>query len=58
MLQLVGRNAIILGAGVVWFAGLRLFMQSALSQARKLRWIAFLVLIGVGIGAVLPLSQV
>lgn len=58
MLQLLGRIAIILGAGVVWFAGLRLFLQSDLSQTRKLRWTAFLFLVGIGIGVVLPLSQV
>lgn len=58
MLQLLGRITIILGAGVVWLAGLRLFLQSALSQSRKLRWTAFLVLVGIGIGVVLPLSEV
>ena len=58
MHQLLGRIAIIVGAGVVWSAGLRLFLQSDLSQTRKLRWIAFLVLVGIGIGVVLPLSQV
>lgn len=50
--------AIVAGAGVVWFAGLRLFLESSLSQKRKAIWTVFLVLVGVGIGAVLPLNHV
>jgi hypothetical protein len=58
MLELPVRIAIVIGAGVVWLAGLRLFLQSALSRTRKVGWTAFLVLVGIGIGAVLPLNQV
>jgi hypothetical protein len=58
MFESFGRIAIVVGAGVVWFAGLRLFLQSDLSHTRKVGWTAFLVLVGVGIGLVLPLSQV
>lgn len=58
MLELLVRLAIVVGAGVVWFAGLRLFLQSDLSRTRKAGWTAFLVLVGIGIGIVLPLSQV
>lgn len=49
---------ILIGAGVLWFAGLRLFLQSNPSGAKKIGWTAFLVLVGIGIGVVLPLSQV
>jgi hypothetical protein len=48
----------IVGAGVLWFAGFRLFLRSGLSRARKVGWAAFLVLVGIGIGVVLPLGQV
>lgn len=58
MLELLVRIAIVIGAGVLWFAGLRLFLQSGLSRTRKVGWTAFLVLVGIGIGVVLPLSQV
>ncbi len=58
MLGVLGRIAIVVGSGVVWFAGLRLFLQSDLSRTRKLGWTAFLVLVGIGIGVVLPLTQV
>jgi hypothetical protein len=58
MLELIGRIAIFVGAGVVWFAGLRLFLQSDLSHTRKVGWTAFLVLVGFGIGVFLPLSEV
>ncbi len=58
MLELLGRIAIMVVAGVVWFAGLRLFLQSDLSPTRKVAWTAFLVLVGIGIGVVFPLSQV
>ena len=58
MLELLSRIAIVVGAGVVWFAGLRLFLQSDLSHTRKVGWTAFLVLVGIGMGVVLPLSQV
>lgn len=58
MVELLVRIAIVVGAGVLWFAGLRLFLQSDLSRTRKLGWTAFLVLVGIGIGVVLPLSQV
>ena len=58
MLELLGRIAILVAAGVIWFAGLRLFLQSHLSLTRKVLWAAFLVLVGIGIGVVFPLNQV
>jgi hypothetical protein len=58
MLELFGRIAIVVGACVIWFAGLRLFLQSDLSNIRRVGWTAFLVLVGIGIGVVFPLSQV
>lgn len=58
MLELLVRITIVVGAGVVWLAGLRLFLQSDLSRTKKAGWTAFLVLAGIGIGVVLPLSQV
>ena len=58
MLGVPGRIAIVAGAGALWFAGLRLFLQSDLSRTRKVGWTAFLVLVGIGIGVVLPLTQV
>jgi hypothetical protein len=51
------RLAIVAGAAVVWFAGLRLFLQSELSRRRKVLWTAFLVLVGLAIGVILPSSQ-
>ncbi|MBI1747442.1 MAG: hypothetical protein HYR55_12740 [Acidobacteria bacterium] len=58
MLEWLIRGPIVIGAGIVWFVGLRLFLQSDLSRRRKVIWTAFLVLVGIGIGVVLPLSQV
>lgn len=58
MLELLVRMAMVAGAGALWFAGFRLFLQSDLSRTRKVAWAAFLVLVGIGIGVVLPLSQV
>jgi hypothetical protein len=58
MIELLGRIAIMVGVGVVWFAGLRLFLRSDLSRTRKVGWTACLLLVGIGIGVVLPLSQV
>jgi hypothetical protein len=58
MFESLLRITTIVGAGVVWFAGLRLFLHSDLSRTRKVGWTAFLVLVGIGIGVVLPLNQV
>jgi hypothetical protein len=58
MRGLLVRTTILVGAGVVWFAGLRLFLQSGLSRRKKVGWTAFLFLVGIGIGVVLPLSQI
>ena len=58
MLESLVRITIVVGAGVVWLAGLRLFLQSDLSRTKKVGWTAFLVLVGIGVGVVLPLSQV
>jgi hypothetical protein len=58
MRELVVQATILVGAGIVWFAGLRLFLQSDLSRRKKEGWTAFLFLVGISIGIVLPLSQV
>jgi len=58
MLEFLVRIAIVVGASVVWFAGLRLFLQSDLSRTRKAGWTALLVFVGICVGVVLPLSQV
>lgn len=58
MLELLVRIGLVIGAGVLWFAGLRLFLQSGLSRRRKVGWTAVLVLVGIGIGVLLPLGQV
>lgn len=58
MCGLLVRTMILVGAFVVWFAGLRLFLQSGLSRRKKVGWTVILFLVGIGIGVVLPLSQV
>lgn len=50
-------SALVVGSGALWVAGLRLFVRSELSRRRKLTWSAFLLLGGVGVGVVLPLSE-
>lgn len=52
------RIAIVVGGAVLWLAGLRLFGQSGLSRAKKAGWTTFLVVVGIGVGVVLPLNQV
>jgi hypothetical protein len=51
------RLALLVGSGVLWFAGLRLFVRAELSRRRKFTWSVFLLLVGVGLGLVLPLTQ-
>ena len=58
MIETAVRLAAIGGASVLWVAGLRLFLRSDLSRRRKAGWTALLALAGVGIGIVLPLSDV
>ena len=58
MTELLPRIVILIGAGVLWWAGLVLFLKSDLSRIRKVGWTAFLILVGIGIGIVLPLAQV
>ncbi len=58
MREFLVRTAILVGGGVVWFAGLRLFLQADFSRTKRVGWTAFLLLVGIGIGVVLPLSQV
>ena len=57
MLKLLVRIIIVIGVGIVWFAGLRLFLQSGLSRTKKVGWTMCLVLVGIAIGVVLPFSQ-
>ena len=58
MFGLIVRLGVVLGASILWLAGLRLFLRSDLSGRRKVAWSAFLLLVGIGIGVVLPLAQV
>jgi hypothetical protein len=58
MTPLLLRVAIVAGAGVLWLAGLRLFLHADLSRRRKAAWTALLVVAGIGIGTALPLGQV
>ena len=58
MRGLLVRTTILVVAAVVWFVGLRLFLQSDVSRRKKVGWTAFLFLVGIGIGVVLPLSQI
>jgi hypothetical protein len=58
MLELLIRITVVVGASILWLAGMRLFLQSDLSRRRKLGWSAILVLVGIGIGVALPLSLV
>lgn len=58
MLDLLIRITVVVGGGILWLAGMRLFLQTDLSRWRKLGWTAFLLLVGIGIGVALPLSQV
>jgi hypothetical protein len=57
MVNLLVRIVLVVGAGFVWYAGLRLFLQSGLTRTKKVGWTTCLVLVGAGIGTVLPLSQ-
>lgn len=58
LLVTVIRSALLVGSGALWFAGLRLFVRSGLSRRRKVAWSVFLLLVGVGVGFVFPLTQV
>jgi hypothetical protein len=58
MLDLLIRITVVVGGGILWLAGMRLFLQTDLSRRRKLGWTAVLLLVGIGIGVALPLSQV
>jgi hypothetical protein len=49
---------IVAGLAVLWVAGFRLFLRSQLSRARRISWLGFLLLVGIGIGVLLPLEQV
>jgi len=44
-------------AAALWAAGLRQFVRAPLSTRRKVVWSGLLVVIGAGVGTVLPASQ-
>ena len=44
-------------ASVLWLTGLRLFLRSPFSNARRLGWSAILAVVGLAIGVLLPLNQ-
>ena len=50
--------AVLLAAGALWFAGLRLFLRSDLSRSRKVAWSLFLIMVGLGTGLLLPLGPI
>jgi len=52
------RLAVLLGSGALWVAGLQLFLRAPLSRARKVSWSAVLILVGIGIGLLLPLDEI
>lgn len=56
--EILVRTIILAGSGILWFAGLQLFLQSGLSRRKKVGWTAFLFLVGIAIGVVLPISQI
>jgi hypothetical protein len=58
MLEMLPPFVIMVGASILWVAGLRLFLSSDLTRTRKMRWTAILVFTGIGIGVMLPLGQV
>jgi hypothetical protein len=58
MLEMLPPFVIMVGASILWVAGLRLFLISDLTRTRKMRWTAILVFTGIGIGVMLPLGQV
>lgn len=49
---------VILGAGGLWIAGLRLFIRSPLSTRRKWSWATLLVAAGIAIGVILRADQI
>ncbi len=55
--SLIGLGVLVASAAL-WVAGLQLFLRSHLSRARKTGWSAFLILVGIGIGLLLPLDQI
>ncbi len=48
------RSAFLVALAVLWAAGLRLFLRSALTARRKIVWIGILLAIGVAVGLTLP----
>lgn len=48
------RSLVFMAAGVLWIAGLRLFLRSSLTTRRKLIWSAVLLVVGAAIGSILP----
>ena len=49
--------AVLVVAATLWVAGMRLFVQSGLTKRRKLIWSCLLIVVGIGIGLVLPLRE-
>ncbi len=58
MSEVLVRSFVIAAATVLWFAGLRLFIQSGLSSRRRIVWTACLAGVGIAIGLLLSASQV
>lgn len=58
MLPVLIRLVVFVGSMVLWFAGLRLFLYSQQSRARKVGWGIFLCIVGAAIGVILPLTQI
>jgi hypothetical protein len=51
-------TGILAACALLWAAGLRLFLRSGLSRARRLIWTTVLVAVGGAIGALLPLGGI
>ncbi len=57
MIESTIRTVIVVGAGVLWVAGLRLFLLSDLPRRKKVGWSGVLVIAGAVIGVLLSSSQ-
>ncbi len=57
MIGSIIRTVIVVAAGVLWVAGLRLFLLSDLPRGKKVGWSGVLVIVGSAIGVLLSLGQ-
>lgn len=50
--------ATLISGALLWALGLRLFLRTELSTHRKIVWTAFLIAVGLAIGALLPAPSI